>query len=137
MQEVPGWTDQKASIPWAKMTAFITDITIPASAALTAYAASSVNKHTNMLTRKSSWKRVLQCQKSNSTGHITTWQSTHAMQEVCGWINQRASTPVWAKRTPNTTDITTPARTALTAGCEGVAAIKTIQSVMEVNLKTP
>jgi len=59
------------------------------------------------------------------------------MQEVCGWINQRASIPVWAKRTPNTTDITTPARTALNAGCEGVAAIKTIQSVMEVDLKTP
>ena len=56
MQEVPGWTDQKASNPvWAKMTPIITDITIPARTALTAYAASSVNKHANMLTRKSSW----------------------------------------------------------------------------------
>ncbi len=38
--------------------------------------------------------------------------------------------------TPNITDITFPARTALNAGCEGVAAINTIQSVMGVNLKT-
>ncbi len=45
--------------------------------------------------------------------------------------------PCLGQRTPNTTDITTPARTALNAGCEGVAAIKTIQSVMEINLKTP
>ena len=63
MQELPGWPDQKASIPWAKMSPIITDITIPARTALTAYAASSVNKHANMLTRKSSWKRILQCQK--------------------------------------------------------------------------
>ena len=38
--------------------------------------------------------------------------------------------------TPNITDITFPARTALNAGCEGVAAINTIQSVMGVNLKS-
>ncbi len=58
------------------------------------------------------------------------------VQEVCGWINEKASIPVWAKMTPNITDITFPARTALNAGCEGVAAINTIQSVMGVNLKT-
>ena len=61
---------------------------------------------------------------------------TLCIQEVCGWINEKASIPVWAKMTPNITDITFPARTALNAGCEGVAAINTIQSVMGVNLKT-
>lgn len=61
----------------------------------------------------------------------------HALvQEVCGWINAKASIPVWAKMTPNITDITFPARAALSAGCEGIAAINTIQSVMGVNLKT-
>jgi hypothetical protein len=35
---------------------------------------------------------------------------------VCGWINAKATVPVWAKMTPNVTDITWPARTALTAG---------------------
>ena len=38
--------------------------------------------------------------------------------------------------TPNITDITQPARAALDAGCEGVAAINTIQCVMGVNLDT-
>lgn len=38
--------------------------------------------------------------------------------------------------TPNITDITIPARTALAAGCEGVAAINTITSVMGINLDT-
>ncbi|DBB10929.1 TPA: Dihydropyrimidine dehydrogenase [NADP(+)] [Trebouxia sp. C0006] len=63
-------------------------------------------------------------------------QDPEILQEVCGWINEKASIPVWAKMTPNITDITFPARTALNAGCEGVAAINTIQSVMGVNLKT-
>ncbi len=58
------------------------------------------------------------------------------MQEVCGWINAKATKPVWAKMTPNITDIAFPARTALTAGCEGVAAINTITSVMGINLET-
>lgn len=57
-------------------------------------------------------------------------------QEVCGWINAKATKPVWAKMTPNITDIAFPARTALTAGCEGVAAINTITSVMGINLET-
>lgn len=47
---------------------------------------------------------------------------------MCGWINEKANRPVWAKMTPNITDITNPARTALAAGCEGVAAINTITS---------
>ncbi|KAI9083849.1 hypothetical protein K1719_034107 [Acacia pycnantha] len=38
--------------------------------------------------------------------------------------------------TPNITDITQPARVALRSGCEGVAAINTIMSVMEINLDT-
>ena len=39
-----------------------------------------------------------------------------ALQEVCGWINEKATVPVWAKMTPNVTDITQPARVALEAG---------------------
>ena len=44
-----------------------------------------------------------------------------SLQEVCGWINAKATVPVWAKMTPNVTDITWPARTALTAGAESHA----------------
>jgi len=57
-------------------------------------------------------------------------------QEVSGWINKKATIPVWAKMTPNITDITLPARAALETGSEGVAAINTIQSVMGINLDT-
>ncbi|KAI8462963.1 MAG: psbA translation factor [Monoraphidium minutum] len=63
-------------------------------------------------------------------------QDPDLLSQVCGWANRVATKPVWAKMTPNITDITIPARAALDAGCEGVAAINTIQSVMGINLDT-
>ncbi|KAF8729528.1 hypothetical protein HU200_017468 [Digitaria exilis] len=63
-------------------------------------------------------------------------QDCDLLEEVCGWINEKATVPVWAKMTPNITDITKPARIALKSGCEGVSAINTIMSVMGINLKT-
>ncbi|KAI7751308.1 hypothetical protein M8C21_002868 [Ambrosia artemisiifolia] len=63
-------------------------------------------------------------------------QDCDLLEEVCGWINAKATVPVWAKMTPNITDITQPARVSLRSGCEGVAAINTIMSVMGINLKT-
>lgn len=63
-------------------------------------------------------------------------QDCDLLEEVCGWINAKATVPVWAKMTPNITDITQPARVALKSGCEGIAAINTIMSVMGINLKT-
>jgi len=63
-------------------------------------------------------------------------QDPEILGEVCGWISAAATKPVWAKLSPNVTDITVPAHSALDAGCEGVAAINTIQSVMGVNLDT-
>lgn len=63
-------------------------------------------------------------------------QDCALLEEVCGWINAKASVPVWAKMTPNITDITQPARVALRSGSEGVSAINTIMSVMGINLTT-
>lgn len=63
-------------------------------------------------------------------------QDCALLEEVCGWINNKASIPVWAKMTPNITDITQPARVALKSGCEGIAAINTIMSVMGIDLDT-
>lgn len=63
-------------------------------------------------------------------------QDPELLEEVCGWINAAATKPVWAKMTPNITDVRDPARAALRAGCEGVSAINTIASVMGVNLET-
>jgi dihydroorotate dehydrogenase len=58
------------------------------------------------------------------------------VEEVCGWVMQVAKVPVWAKMTPNVTDITVPAARAFKAGCHGVSAINTILSVMGVDLET-
>ncbi|XP_042479364.1 dihydropyrimidine dehydrogenase (NADP(+)), chloroplastic [Macadamia integrifolia] len=58
------------------------------------------------------------------------------LEEVSEWINAKATVPVWAKMTPNVTDITQPARVALKSGSEGIAAINTIMSVMGINLDT-
>ncbi|RNC80980.1 MAG: NAD-dependent dihydropyrimidine dehydrogenase subunit PreA [Phycisphaera sp.] len=63
-------------------------------------------------------------------------QDSELLEEVCGWVNHAATVPVWAKMTPNVTHIVDPARAALRAGCEGVAAINTILSVMGVDLET-
>ncbi|KAL3142349.1 Dihydropyrimidine dehydrogenase [NADP(+)] [Trebouxia sp. C0009 RCD-2024] len=102
---------------------------------------------------KGAWEELIErCEESGVDGFEVNFSCPHGMperkmgmamgqdpeilQEVCGWINAKASIPVWAKMTPNITDITFPARAALSAGCEGIAAINTIQSVMGVNLKT-
>eukprot|EP00740_Mantoniella_antarctica_P003842 CAMPEP_0181354902 /NCGR_PEP_ID=MMETSP1106-20121128/3610_1 /TAXON_ID=81844 /ORGANISM="Mantoniella antarctica, Strain SL-175" /LENGTH=478 /DNA_ID=CAMNT_0023467599 /DNA_START=228 /DNA_END=1664 /DNA_ORIENTATION=- len=63
-------------------------------------------------------------------------QDCEVLAEVCGWVHEVATIPVWAKMTPNITDITEPARVCLDSGLEGVTAINTIMSVMGVNLDT-
>ncbi|MCA9295474.1 MAG: tRNA-dihydrouridine synthase, partial [Phycisphaerales bacterium] len=63
-------------------------------------------------------------------------QDPDLLAEVSGWVNDVATIPVWAKMTPNITHITDPARAALAAGCEGIAAINTILCVMGIDLDT-
>eukprot|EP01023_Acetabularia_acetabulum_P031522 TRINITY_DN2955_c0_g1_i4.p2 TRINITY_DN2955_c0_g1~~TRINITY_DN2955_c0_g1_i4.p2 ORF type:complete len:235 (+),score=56.83 TRINITY_DN2955_c0_g1_i4:121-825(+) len=63
-------------------------------------------------------------------------QDCELLAEVCDWINSAANVPVIAKMTPNITDISIPAQTAYSHGCEGVSAINTIQSVMGINLQS-
>ena len=63
-------------------------------------------------------------------------QDCDVLAEVCGWISNTATKPVWAKMTPNITDITNPARTSLSNGCHEISAINTINSVVGINLKT-
>lgn len=63
-------------------------------------------------------------------------QNPELLGEVCEWVMSVAKTPVWAKMTPNITDIEKPGAKALHAGCQGVSAINTIRSVMGVNLET-
>jgi dihydroorotate dehydrogenase subfamily 1 len=63
-------------------------------------------------------------------------ENPEILGEVSQWVNAVATKPVWAKMTPNVTHIEDPARAALKAGCEGIAAINTIRSVLGVNLET-
>ena len=63
-------------------------------------------------------------------------QDNGVMHEVCEWVMTAAKIPVWAKLTPNVTSIAAGAEAALSAGCQGVAAINTILSVMGVDLET-
>ena len=58
------------------------------------------------------------------------------LREVCGWVMEVAKKPVWAKMTPNVTHIEDPTRASLRAGCDGIAAINTIRSVLGVDLDT-
>lgn len=66
----------------------------------------------------------------------TIGQDPDLIREVCAWVLASSRLPVWAKLTPNITDITLPARAALESGCHGVAAINTILSVSSINLDT-
>lgn len=58
------------------------------------------------------------------------------VEEVTGWVMESATTPVWAKMTPNVTRIEDPARAAFRAGAHGVSAINTIRSIIGVDLKS-
>ncbi|QDT03392.1 NAD-dependent dihydropyrimidine dehydrogenase subunit PreA [Rubripirellula lacrimiformis] len=58
------------------------------------------------------------------------------LTEVCGWVRQATTKPVWAKMTPNVTHIEDPSRAALAAGIDGISAINTIRSVIGVDLET-
>jgi dihydroorotate dehydrogenase len=58
------------------------------------------------------------------------------VREVVGWVKEVSRIPVWAKLTPNVGDITQPARAALAAGADGLAAINTILSIAGVDLTT-
>lgn len=57
-------------------------------------------------------------------------------EEVTGWVTEVSKIPVWAKMTPNITNIREPAQAAVAGGAVGISAINTILSVIGVNLDT-
>jgi len=57
-------------------------------------------------------------------------------EEVTSWVKEVATIPVWAKMTPNITNIREPALAAVRGGADGISAINTILSVIGVNLDT-
>jgi len=58
------------------------------------------------------------------------------LYEVCTWVREATTLPVWAKMTPNVTSIEDVARASLSAGIDGISAINTIRSVIGVDLET-
>ena len=57
-------------------------------------------------------------------------------EEVTSWVTEVATIPVWAKMTPNITNIKEPSLAAVRGGASGISAINTILSVIGVNLDT-
>jgi dihydropyrimidine dehydrogenase (NADP+) len=57
-------------------------------------------------------------------------------EEVTQWVTEVANIPVWAKMTPNITNIKEPALAAVRGGANGISAINTILSVIGVDLNT-
>ena len=56
-------------------------------------------------------------------------------EEVTSWVTEVAKIPVWAKMTPNITNIREPALAAVRGGAVGISAINTILSVIGVDLE--
>lgn len=56
--------------------------------------------------------------------------------EVTGWVTEVSKVPVWAKMTPNVTDVNVPAFQALKHGAHGISLINTILSIIGVDLET-
>lgn len=64
-------------------------------------------------------------------------QDPEIVKQVTGWVKEASGdVPVWAKMTPNITDIRDPARAALAGGADGLVAINTILSVSNIDMKT-
>jgi len=63
-------------------------------------------------------------------------QCPDVVRDVTAWVKEVSSVPIWAKMTPNITDITVPAAAALKAGADGITAINTILSVSGINMDT-
>ena len=57
-------------------------------------------------------------------------------EEVTGWVTEVSNIPVWAKMTPNITNIKEPSLAAIRGGAVGISAINTILSVIGVDLNT-
>ncbi len=64
-------------------------------------------------------------------------QNPPMVEEVTRWVVEAVpGKPVWAKMTPNITDIRIPARAAVAGGATGISAINTILACIGINMRT-
>ena len=58
------------------------------------------------------------------------------LQEITSWVKEFANIPVFVKLSPNVISILDPGVAAVKGGCDGIALINTIKSIIGVNLDT-
>lgn len=63
-------------------------------------------------------------------------QDPELVEQVTAWAKGAARIPVWAKMTPNITDITVPAKAAVAGGADGISAINTVLCIIGISLDT-
>ncbi len=63
-------------------------------------------------------------------------QNPHMVKEVTEWVNEVTNIPIWAKMTPDCTDIVAPSEAAIEGGAVGIAAINTLPGIAGVNLES-
>ena len=63
-------------------------------------------------------------------------QDPERVETVTRWVVDAVDVPVWAKMTPNITDITVPGKAAVAGGAHGLSAINTILGVIGIHPRT-
>ncbi len=63
-------------------------------------------------------------------------QDPERVETVTRWVVDAIDVPVWAKMTPNITDMCVPAAAARRGGAHGVSAINTILGCIGINMRT-
>lgn len=63
-------------------------------------------------------------------------QDPARVETVTQWVRDTIDVPIWAKMTPNITDIRVPAAAARAGGADGVSAINTILGCIGINMRT-
>jgi dihydropyrimidine dehydrogenase (NADP+) len=59
-------------------------------------------------------------------------QNPELVENICRWVKEATKLPVFAKLTPNVTDITVIAEAAYRGGADGVTAINTVSGLMHL-----
>lgn len=81
-----------------------------------------------------SWLIVAQCPHGMGERGmgLACGQDASMVRQICAWVKSVATVPVFAKMTPNVTNIAVIARAAKEGGADGVTVINTVSGLMAV-----
>ncbi|MFA6238998.1 MAG: NAD-dependent dihydropyrimidine dehydrogenase subunit PreA [Bacteriovorax sp.] len=102
---------------------------------------------------KAAWQKlVIMCQDAGVDAFELNFSCPHGLperkmgaamgenpdivSEVTKWVTDVSKVPVWAKMTPNITDVNVPSFSAIEAGAHGISLINTILAIIGVDLET-